>query len=85
MLLFDSISIKKVLFYFYEIPKLMLPLPRLSVIDRGEKFEVLIQISDFDTVTENEEFKIEVKPPQGAAYAVHRRAPPAIDAIMTLV
>ena len=58
-----------------------------SLIDKGEKFEILISVSDVDTagVGPNNEFQVEVKPPQGATYTVHRRAPPAINAIMTLV
>ena len=37
------------------------------------------------TVAANQEFQIEVKPPQGATYTIHRKAPAAISAIMTLV
>ena len=57
------------------------------LIDRGEKFEVLVNVSAVDTasVGPNNEFQVEVKPPQGATYTVHRRAPPAIYDIMTLV
>jgi archaeal flagellin FlaB len=55
------------------------------LIDKGEKFEVQVNVSALETVSENEEFQIEVKPPQGATYVIHRRAPPAISNIMTLV
>lgn len=55
------------------------------LIDKGEKFEIMVSVSDLDDVTANDEFQIEVKPPQGATYTVHRKAPPAIDKIMTLV
>jgi flagellin FlaB len=55
------------------------------IVDRGEKFEVKVSIADLDDIKPNEEFQIEVKPPQGATYTVHRKAPPAISAIMTLV
>lgn len=55
------------------------------LIDKGEKFEVLVNVSAIDTVKENGEFQIEVKPPQGATYTVHRRAPPAISDVMTLM
>jgi len=55
------------------------------VIDRTEKFEILVSISALDDIKPNEEFQIEIKPSQGATYTVHRRAPPAIAAIMTLV
>jgi archaeal flagellin FlaB len=56
-----------------------------SLIDRGEKFEVLVDISSLDTVQPNEEFQVEIKPPMGATYTVHRKAPAAISAVMTLV
>jgi flagellin FlaB len=55
------------------------------LIDRTETFEVLVQINALDTVGPNQEFQIEIKPPQGATYTVHRKAPPAISTIMTLV
>ncbi len=55
------------------------------LIDRGEKFEVMVGISALDNVTANQEFQVEIKPPQGATYTVHRKAPPAISTIMTLV
>jgi archaeal flagellin FlaB len=55
------------------------------LIDRGEKFEVLISISDLDDIQPNEDFQIEIKPPMGATYTVHRKAPAAISSIMTLV
>lgn len=55
------------------------------IIDKGEKFEVLVNISAIDTIEANEEFQIEIKPPQGATYTVHRKAPAAIDEVMTLV
>jgi flagellin FlaB len=54
------------------------------LIDRGEKFEVLVDISSLDDVGPNEDFQIEIKPPMGATYTIHRKAPPAIAAIMTL-
>ena len=56
------------------------------LIDRGEKFEVLVSISDVDTVGvgPNNEFQVEIKPPQGATYTIHRKAPPSISEIMTL-
>ena len=54
-------------------------------IDRGEKFEVLVNVNALDTVGPNQEFQVEIKPSQGATYTVHRKAPPAISTIMTLV
>jgi archaeal flagellin FlaB len=55
------------------------------LVDRGEKFEVMVNVSSLDTVGVNQEFQVEVKPPQGATYTIHRKAPPSISAIMTLV
>ena len=43
------------------------------LIDRGEKFEVLVNVSSLDTVGVNQEFQVEVKPPQGATFTVQRR------------
>lgn len=55
------------------------------LIDKGEKFEVKVNVYALENVTANEEFQVEVKPPMGATYTIQRRAPPSIDAIMTLV
>jgi flagellin FlaB len=55
------------------------------LIDRGEKFEIMVNVSSLDTIGVNQEFQVEVKPPQGATYTIHRKAPAAISAIMTLV
>ena len=55
------------------------------LIDKGEKFEVLVNVSALDNITVNKEFQLEIKPPQGATYTIHRKAPPAISAVMTLV
>jgi len=56
-----------------------------SLIERGEKFEVLIDVGSLDNVGPNNEFQVEIKLPQGAPYIIHRKAPPAINQIMTLV
>ena len=56
-----------------------------NLIDRGEKFEIMVNVSSLDTVGVNQEFQVEVKPPQGATYTIHRKAPAAISEIMTLV
>ncbi len=56
-----------------------------SLVDKTETFEVLVQVNALDTVEPNQEFQIEIKPPQGATYTIHRKAPPSIGAIMTLV
>jgi flagellin FlaB len=55
------------------------------LIDKGEKFEIVVNVNSLESVTANEEFQIEVKPPMGATYTIHRKAPASIDAIMTLV
>jgi archaeal flagellin FlaB len=55
-----------------------------SLIEQGEIFAVLIQINTIDDVQYNQEFQIEVKPPQGATFTVQRKAPPSIREIMTL-
>lgn len=55
-----------------------------NLIDRSEKFEINIDTSGYD-IDANEEFQFEIKPPQGAAYTIHRTAPASISAIMTLV
>ncbi|AKB77641.1 Flagellin FlaB1 [Methanosarcina horonobensis HB-1 = JCM 15518] len=55
------------------------------LLERGEKFEVTVDMNLVDTVGANEGFQLEIKPPQGASYTIHRTAPPAISALMTLV
>jgi flagellin FlaB len=56
-----------------------------NLIDKAEKFEVKIQVDTIDDVGPNEEFQVEIKPPQGATYTIHRTAPASISTIMTLV
>jgi len=55
-----------------------------NLIDRAEKFEVNVPIDSYN-VNANGEFQLEIKPPQGATYTIHRKAPAAIPDIMTLV
>jgi len=63
------------------------------LLEKGEKIEVTV---DLDAVVKatvgatafvgaNDNFQLEIKPPQGATYTIHRQAPPAITDIMTLV
>lgn len=62
------------------------------LLDRSEKFDVAV---DLDAVAQAaavathigpyDEFQLEIKPPQGASYTIHRTAPGSISAIMTLV
>lgn len=54
------------------------------LIDRAEKFEVKVQVDSIDDIKSNEDFQIEIKPPQGATYTIHRTAPASISTIMTL-
>ena len=63
-----------------------------DLIDRFEKFQITIDLdqvaADAATPTSvgaNSEFQLEIKPPQGATYTIHRTAPTAISDIMTLV
>ena len=55
------------------------------ILDKGEKFEIKVNVSQIDTVGPNQDFQIEVKPPEGATLTVHRRAPSTISTVMTLV
>lgn len=54
------------------------------LIDRAEKFELKVQVDAIDDIKANEEFQVEIKPPQGATYTIHRTAPPSIETIMSL-
>ncbi|MHB8103020.1 MAG: archaellin/type IV pilin N-terminal domain-containing protein [Methanosarcina sp.] len=63
-----------------------------NLIDKFEKFDVTVDLdavaaaaTPTTSVGANKDFTIEVKPPMGASYTIHRKAPPAIAAIMTLV
>ncbi|NLO30715.1 MAG: flagellin [Methanosarcina mazei] len=65
------------------------------LLEKGEKFEVQIALDTaiLDVVNggaagtsigANGEFQLEIKPPQGASYTIHRTAPASISAIMAL-
>ena len=54
-----------------------------NILEKGEKFQIDIDIQPYD-VAANEAFQLEIKPPQGATYTIHRTAPPAIEDMMTL-
>lgn len=63
-----------------------------NLLNRFEKFEVQVNVDAVAgaadpaaSIGPNDEFQLEIKPPQGAAYTIHRQAPPSISAIMTLV
>ncbi|KKG15614.1 flagellin [Methanosarcina sp. 2.H.T.1A.6] len=53
------------------------------LIDKLEKFEVRIPLAPYN-ITANEEFQLEIKPPQGATYTIHRQAPASITTQMVL-
>ena len=55
-----------------------------NILERGEKFDIQIATPAEDIIA-NSEFQIEIKPPMGATYTIHRKAPPSISKIMTLV
>ena len=60
------------------------------IVDKGETFDIqvhlgLVAAAAGTTIGPNKDFTIEVKPPVGTSYTVHRVAPPTISAIMTLV
>jgi len=55
------------------------------LLEYGEKFKVVVKVSQFDTnLAANDKFTIEVKPPVGAVLSVERYLPPALDTIMDL-
>ncbi len=57
-----------------------------NIIDKSEKFDVKVDLTLAGaSIGANDQFQLEVKPPQGASYTIHRRAPPSISAVMVLV
>ncbi len=57
-----------------------------NIIDKSEKFDVKVDLALAGaSIGANDQFQLEVKPPQGASYTIHRRAPPSISAVMVLV
>lgn len=59
-----------------------------DIIDKAEKFDITIDldaVAGANDIKANDQFQLEIKPPQGASYTIHRQAPPSIGAIMTLV
>ena len=60
-----------------------------NLIDKFEKFDVIVDLDAIanaasTTINENDDFQIEIKPPQGASFTIHRKAPAAISAVMIL-
>jgi flagellin FlaB len=61
------------------------------LLEKGEKFEIAINLEDAiknapagTSIGANGEFQLEIKPPNGASYTIHRTAPASISAIMAL-
>jgi flagellin FlaB len=54
-----------------------------DLLDKFEKFEITVPVSAYD-LEPNEEFQLEIKPPEGASYTIHRQVPASITARMTL-
>jgi archaeal flagellin FlaB len=60
------------------------------LIEKGEKFEITINLDDAildasgTSIGANAEFQLEIKPPNGASYTIHRMAPPSIGEVMSL-
>jgi flagellin FlaB len=62
-----------------------------NLIDKFEKFDITIDLDAIaaaaatpTTIGANDDFQIEIKPPQGASFTIHRKAPSAITQLMTL-
>jgi flagellin FlaB len=55
------------------------------LIEKGEKFEVTVELDTIGaSIGPYDEFQLEIKPPQGASYTIHRKAPASISDIMAL-
>ncbi|KXS46390.1 MAG: archaeal flagellin FlaB [Methanohalophilus sp. T328-1] len=52
-------------------------------LEKFEKAEISVGLSSYN-IGPNENFQIEIKPPEGASYTVERQAPPSISNYMTL-
>ncbi len=61
-----------------------------NLLDRFEKFQIELNVNDIAnadggaSIGPNDQFQIEIKPPQGATYTLHRTAPPSIGAVQAL-
>ncbi|MDK2875883.1 MAG: archaeal flagellin FlaB [Archaeoglobaceae archaeon] len=53
-------------------------------LEEFEKAEITLDLSSLD-LDPNEDFVIEIKPPQGATYPIELKVPPSIDNIMVLL
>ena len=50
------------------------------ILDKFETMEIAVDISAYSAVGANDAFQLEIKPPQGATYTIHRKAPSSISA-----
>ena len=62
-----------------------------NLIDKFEKFDISIDLDAIahaattpTSIGANDDFQIEIKPPMGASFTIHRKAPSAISAVMAL-
>jgi flagellin FlaB len=53
------------------------------LLEKHEKFEVSVDLSGYG-LGANDNFQLEIKPPEGASYTIKRSLPPQIDSVMTL-
>ncbi|MHC1567419.1 MAG: archaellin/type IV pilin N-terminal domain-containing protein, partial [Candidatus Syntropharchaeia archaeon] len=54
-----------------------------NILEFGEKAEINVTVSNY-SLQKNEEFTLEVKPPEGATLAITRTIPAYVDAVMNL-
>lgn len=54
-----------------------------TILEFGEKAEINVTVSDY-SLQKNEEFTVEVKPPEGATFAIERTIPSYVDTVMNL-
>jgi flagellin FlaB len=58
-----------------------------NILDPGEQFDLQIDlnaVAGASPVTANQNFQVQIEPPQGASFTLSRTAPPVISPIMTL-
>jgi len=55
-----------------------------NLLERGEIFTILVEVSDDNAIGANEEMRLEVRPPIGAVLGLQRTAPPQIDKVNVL-
>lgn len=55
-----------------------------NLLERGEIFTILVEVSESNAIGANEEMRLEVRPPIGAVLGLQRTAPPQIDKVNVL-